>query len=495
MASSPQEALFVRPGTRSRVGWDVLLEPSVLPTLFANIAMVFLAVFLVRYGRRHRPSLIFAGFLVGRALVSAVSLLREINIWGVGFPPEETDDPAFAARMAELFPHVIIPVTLLLVYLAFSYPRARFPRARQAMLRLLRIKPGTRARWAAQYIPPVLFLLVVLALEIFATDPSLWHTKDRWPDPDSSFRPEFYLYDQPMGILMVGGLNLGMGLLAVVFARDAYFEEPGAVRQSLTILSLAFCMEAIFVGWGAIMTLTFEHEVYWHLGTLLTASAGLMGLAAAGVMAIGVASSPDPAFRGAAKRYLGLLVIPAVFSLFFTLDALLDGEQAARFLQAPTLIPITVIRFSMPILAAYALLRHGMFNIDVKVKGTLRGGTVATVVGAALFILSESMESRLPVDGLQAGVLAAAIIGITLRPVHALAIRFAERLMPGIEASPDHFQARKESVYRSAVEQALLDGTLSEREERILQRVRLELGLTVKDARRIHTALQGAMPS
>lgn len=133
-------------------------------------------------------------------------------------------------------------------------------------------------------------------------------------------------------------------------------------------------------------------------------------------------------------------------------------------------------------LLSYGVLQAQLFDLNLKIKVALRRSTVVAVVAGAFFVGSEVLESVIPVDGTLLGVVTAGLIVLLLRPVQHVAERIVRRLMPGVEPTPEYLEARKLEVYRAAVESAFQDGRVTERERRILARLRTELEIREEEA-------------
>lgn len=126
----------------------------------------------------------------------------------------------------------------------------------------------------------------------------------------------------------------------------------------------------------------------------------------------------------------------------------------------------------------YAVLRVQLFDLDLKLKFALRQGTVGTVVAGGFFVGSEWLESVVPVEGTLLGLLVAGVIVLLMKPLQKVAEGFASRVMRGVRDTPEYREGRKGEVYRAAVEGAVGDGTLTEREREILTHVRDKLGIS-----------------
>jgi hypothetical protein len=143
------------------------------------------------------------------------------------------------------------------------------------------------------------------------------------------------------------------------------------------------------------------------------------------------------------------------------------------------------------LLLTYGVLQAQLFDIQVRVKIALTRSTVAAMITGAFFVGSELLEDVVPVDGIILGVLAAAASVLALRPLKRVAERFAGTVMQDVEETPEYFESRKAEVYRAALDAALEDGTVTDRERRILARLREQLGISDELAERLEQEAGG----
>lgn len=126
-------------------------------------------------------------------------------------------------------------------------------------------------------------------------------------------------------------------------------------------------------------------------------------------------------------------------------------------------------------LLAYAIVQHQIFDIQVKVKWTIKQSTVAAIFIAVFFIAGESAAALFggAANNQYVGIAAAGILIFFLAPIQRLAQRLSDRAVPG--AGMDGTQA--ERTYRHALDVAWRDGTIRPEERRFLRELRATLGL------------------
>lgn len=171
-----------------------------------------------------------------------------------------------------------------------------------------------------------------------------------------------------------------------------------------------------------------------------------------------------------------------------------DAYTGLTFVLYPVLRPIPVwgdliynsawslALFFYVLLLAYGVLRWQLFDLDLKLKIALKRSTVGAVFGVAFFTGSYLLDQVIPVNGALLGFLVSAGIVLALRPVQRFAEGLANRLMGGVQDTPEYRRARKLQVYRAALEGAVADGVISERERSILRRLQQELGISEREA-------------
>ncbi len=134
-------------------------------------------------------------------------------------------------------------------------------------------------------------------------------------------------------------------------------------------------------------------------------------------------------------------------------------------------------------LVAYGMLRVHLFDIDLRIKRTLRRSTIAAAFVAAFFLVSESVGIFLSDQlGNVVGLLCTAALIFFLDPIQRAAARFSDTAMPRTHATPEYATYRKLQVYEAAVQAALEEGGISERQRRVLDSLISSLDIDVQAA-------------
>jgi len=142
-------------------------------------------------------------------------------------------------------------------------------------------------------------------------------------------------------------------------------------------------------------------------------------------------------------------------------------------------------------LIAYGILRTRLFDIDLRIRWTIRQSTVASVFVAIFYLVSEGVDRFLASElGNLAGLLAAALVVFFLAPLQRFADRVAGAAMPNTQNTPEYVAFRKMQVYEEAVAEAQSEGGISDKERALLVRLRDSLGISAADAELIERELR-----
>lgn len=140
-------------------------------------------------------------------------------------------------------------------------------------------------------------------------------------------------------------------------------------------------------------------------------------------------------------------------------------------------------------LIAYGILRAQLFDIDLRIRWTIKQSTLAAAVVAIVYAVSEGASRLLSSElGNVAGLLAAAVVVFFLAPLQRFAERVASAAMPNTHNTPEYAAFRKLQVFEAAVAEAL-PGGMSEKERSILRRLQQSLGISAGDAAAIEETL------
>lgn len=168
---------------------------------------------------------------------------------------------------------------------------------------------------------------------------------------------------------------------------------------------------------------------------------------------------------------------------------LFDGDVDADM--AFYIVYILGTLIAVPIIA-YGILRAHLFDIDLRIKWTIKQSTLAGIFVAVMYLVSEGASQFLESElGNVAGLLAAAVLMFFLAPLQRLSERVAAAAMPNTENTPEYAAFRKMQVYESALSEALHEGGISDKERTLLSHLRDSLGISSADAQAIEDELTG----
>jgi len=141
-------------------------------------------------------------------------------------------------------------------------------------------------------------------------------------------------------------------------------------------------------------------------------------------------------------------------------------------------------------LIAYGILRTQLFDIDLRIRWTIKQSTLAGVIVAIIYVVSEGADRLLSSElGNVAGLLAAAVVMFFLAPLQRFAEGVASAAMPNTRNTPEYTAFRKLQVYEAALAEAL-PGGVSDKERAMLDRLRETLGVSAIDAETLETDLR-----
>ena len=138
--------------------------------------------------------------------------------------------------------------------------------------------------------------------------------------------------------------------------------------------------------------------------------------------------------------------------------------------------------FAVPLIA-YGILRTQLFDIDLRIRWTIKQSTLAAVFVTIVYLVSEGAEQLLSSElGTFAGLLASAVVVFFLAPLQRFAERVASVAMPNTRNTPEYAAFRKLQVYEAALAEAMEGGGISAKERALLNRLRDSLGISRSDA-------------
>jgi len=181
----------------------------------------------------------------------------------------------------------------------------------------------------------------------------------------------------------------------------------------------------------------------------------------------------------------GILYSKAVWDLWVgTYSVMTDPTDPVYLVYAlGTLLAVPLI--------AYGILRTHLFDIDLRIRWTIKQSTLATAIVTIIYLVSEGADRLLSSElGNVFGLLAAAAVVFFLAPLQRFAERVASTAMPNTQNTPEYAAFRKLQVYEAAVAEALQGGDISQKERALLIRLRDTLGIATADAETLERELR-----
>jgi len=145
-------------------------------------------------------------------------------------------------------------------------------------------------------------------------------------------------------------------------------------------------------------------------------------------------------------------------------------------------------------LIAYGILRGHLFDLDLRIRWTLKQSTYAAAVLAITFVVSEGIEMLVASElGEKWGLVAAVVALLLLKPLQGFAEKVVSLLMPNTRNTAEYMNSRKVEVYEEAVTEAHAEGGISAKERSLLVRLRDSLGIAESEAEAIERAITGGL--
>lgn len=267
-------------------------------------------------------------------------------------------------------------------------------------------------------------------------------------------------------------------LAGIALARHGASLGSPARRGGPLLLASAFLLEAILVPSIVVGILVRRGWAPFAPGSIL--SVNYLMLLAAFVLALaGVILLVRAALRHGGRRLAGALA--GLMALACVVGVLQGSVPFA--LRTSALLLVGLLLMVPPALVAYAVLRHSLFDVDVKVKWTLAKAPAAVIALATFFIVTQIAETYFSTSlGAIAGGLMTGILVLALSPLHTIGQRLADGVMPGTKPISAMSHPERVELYRTQAVLAWNDGWLAAKERLLLDHLRERLGLTLEEA-------------
>lgn len=284
-------------------------------------------------------------------------------------------------------------------------------------------------------------------------------------------------------LLAFAGLKpLLQASVAMTLAVDVARGAAGVRSKAVALVALAFGLLATFdSGLGVSNILagpsaeSYEPEGWIAINRFLQVPALVIALGALGLL---FRTSPWDLEKRTTRSLLAAAVVAVGLSILRIVSTEgTDGYQFGTFLAGSW-------RTLMPMVVVYALLRHRLFDIDLRVRSSVAFALVAIVFGSTYFLVSEGLEAVVSSRyGTLGGLAAAGLLTLLAKPITGLARRIAKVVVPGIHGLSDPDGAA--AIYRAQFLIFNEDGFLTAKERRLLDHLRRHLKVRASEAARI----------
>ena len=408
---------------------------GVVAILAAAIVTLAVAALVLFLDFEQRVHRAFALFLILRAMLDGMLVISQDT------------GPGYDLRM-----YWFIAIPFAALHFCLAYRRRHGSR------------PNQRPQWGA----PLLILAVAL---VFETLYLLDHDLFRFGGPFASF--------QSVRILAYAGV-------AWVFAAELRHATSAASKRAMVLASIGFALTPL----------------YYACFVLANAvQAGAFAVTVVnGYMAVSVLLIGDTARRLVAKTWgkarLGIIVTFMACLLLCGANLVVFGQDAALGQELLRVI-VSATALAVPICITYALVKHRLFDIEVRLRFAIRGTTLAGLFLAVFFIVNKVTEnlvaSRFENEGvgIYVGGAVAGLLLFALNPLQRLADRIAQKAVPQVPSGLS--TTDREQLYREQLEIAWRDGRLTAKERLLFGRLQGRLGIAASDAARLETEVLQAL--
>ena len=282
-------------------------------------------------------------------------------------------------------------------------------------------------------------------------------------------------------------LYVTVGILAARYAAPASEIERRETRIVLVALSLYAAYTAgFYLTLYGRLTFFGEGTRTWGTATLFAVFLVATGYLLRQFVRGSTKHRSKAAGPGGNRLVAAATVVPLCLGLLSSIGESLNVAQVHLF--GP-------LRIASAVLIVYGLLKFELFGIDLTIKKGVKRSAIVGIFLLVFFVVSEGIEMVVSGNlGTWAGLGAAGALTLGLRPLERGAERLADQVLPGVEASDDYLSQRRLEVYEAAVERAVRDLVLDEREQDVLDRLAADLGIQAREAQAIQTRIFQAAP-
>ncbi len=431
------------------------IDPQALGAFLFGLIQLALAAILFSLGMSNRANRTYALFscLVG----------FHMTMQGI---PALVSDPGVQDFFLRVGGYFRMASPLALLYFVLTYPRPRF-------------------RWLEGARGPLL-LVAAMAVPV-----GLYAFNHDWllEGGNAPLYPEGGR--GPLTLYNAYGLNAIIGIAAVLFLKDAAKATVPVARKTVLL------MGSQILGYGAFYAMSNPfgafatgHALDYGIRGWFDDLVLLVLVVWATRILVGMLRSSDVlGQRRLVRRCVGLVVMGYATGV--------AGGWAFVATGSPVVYGLlqTVWLLLHPVVVTYCILRHQMFDIDIRFKASIDRGSLGGIYFAVFLVVSRLAETFVQATfqgqhwlfgGLSAGVLLLALV-----PLQRLTHRLANRALPGVKPISSMSESERTEFYRAQLLLALSDGGISHDERRMLDFARKQLGVTLETARQLEGDARG----
>lgn len=318
--------------------------------------------------------------------------------------------------------------------------------------------------------------MAVALLALYFIDPSLYASQG--PRPDGTARE---VTAGPLRIL--GGLLwLLYSIMVFILVRDYVRTPVRPLRRSVLLVAMGFGLHVAYVSaFATYHQLTNSWGPQPITGPIIetTKICYMLALPVLVSTIIYLARHASTETERAERRLLNFWLVTVAAVIVLALVAFLISPEISEPGFRYDSVLGGIVSMALPILVAYALIKHQIFDIDLKIQWTLKQGTVAAAFLAAFIVSTQLAQSffQWKYSSWVAGGMATGLMLLALSPLQRVADRIANAAMPTVKNTDEWKSNRRVDCYKSAIAMALKDRVLTRDEERTLALLADELGI------------------
>jgi hypothetical protein len=263
--------------------------------------------------------------------------------------------------------------------------------------------------------------------------------------------------------------------VAWVFAADYRPTRNASGRRALLLASVGFALTPLyFCTYEMVLSATEPwglSQVYYVLSLALVADAARRLLV----------------HTAAGTRTAVALVVGTTLALGVATPLL--SQEALRVI-------LSLTALAVPLCITYALVKHRLFDAEVKLRFAVKGTTLAAAFLAVFLVVDQIIQVQAgDFIGGVGGAVAAGLLLFALHPLQRVADRIAYKAVPKSGPLGKLSPPERARMYREQLEIAWADGRLTAKERLLFTRLQERLGISAEEAQLLETEVLGGTPA